>query len=287
MYFYGKDLKMELNNKNTHKYYLGIFSWFGFVLPFPERLRQIKEAGFDAVTIWWEDEIGNNLGYCNVFKEEMPQMVRDNGLYLDNVHLPYENCDDFWSESGTVRENIVNKHLKWLEDCAKFDVPVAVMHITDRSSLPDAPSKNGINSLEKIVRKAEELKIKLAVENISRPDYLDCVFWELQSEYLGFCYDSSHDWLYSKNKTELLKKWKHILNAIHLSDNDGIFDRHWLPGEGIVNWNDLAETFSGSFHGCLTLEVFPKSDEKIDHKNFLKNAYKRVRDFEKQILKAG
>ena len=37
-------------------YPLGIFSWFGFVLPFEERITLIKEAGFTATSIWWEDE---------------------------------------------------------------------------------------------------------------------------------------------------------------------------------------------------------------------------------------
>ncbi len=278
---------MEFKNNELSKFYLGIFSWFGFVLPLSERLKYIKETGFDATTLWWEDEICEKLGFKNIRKEEMPQMVRDNGLYLDNVHVPFENCDNFWSESKVKRENIINQHLEWLEDCAKYDVPVMVMHITDRSNLPEVPKREGIKSIEKIVRKAEELKIKIAVENISRPYYLEYLFTELKSDYLGFCYDTSHDWLYSNNKAEILENWQHILFATHLSDNDGKFDRHWLPGEGIVQWNDLAGLFSGVYKGCLTLEAFPKSNEKIDPKTFLKKAYSRINNFEKQVIKAG
>lgn len=33
---------------------IGIFSWFGYVMPMKERLELIKKAGFDGVTIWWE-----------------------------------------------------------------------------------------------------------------------------------------------------------------------------------------------------------------------------------------
>lgn len=30
----------------------GIFSWFGFPIPMEERLRMIKDAGFDSVLLW-------------------------------------------------------------------------------------------------------------------------------------------------------------------------------------------------------------------------------------------
>lgn len=50
---------------------LGIFSWFGFVMPLRKRLELIKNAGFDVTSLWWEDEEGNPP----TRKDEMPRMV--------------------------------------------------------------------------------------------------------------------------------------------------------------------------------------------------------------------
>lgn len=262
---------MMHNIEKGKKYLLGIFSWFGFVLPLPERLKLIKEAKFDATTIWWEDEVGTE----KIKKEDMPKIVRDSGLVLENIHVPYEGCNNIWSDSYSSRKEALFKHLDWLSDCYKHNIPVMVMHITDGENLP-LPNKYGIESINKMVRRAEEVGVILAVENINRVDYIDFVFNEIQSPNLGFCYDSSHDWMYSKNKVEILKKWDHLLVSTHLSDNDGIKDRHWLPGEGNIDWKKVCDNFPKvSYTGFMTLETVSRSHEEKPSE-FLKNAYKSL-----------
>jgi hypothetical protein len=36
---------------------LGMFAWFGYDLPMRERLQIIKDAGFDATALWWDEKI--------------------------------------------------------------------------------------------------------------------------------------------------------------------------------------------------------------------------------------
>lgn len=55
---------------------LGIFSWFSYSLDIEERLRMIKQAGFDATSLWWGDEN----------KHYQPEMARKLGLEIDNIH---------------------------------------------------------------------------------------------------------------------------------------------------------------------------------------------------------
>ena len=33
-----------------------MFSWFGYFMPFEDRIKVIADAGFDAAMISWEDE---------------------------------------------------------------------------------------------------------------------------------------------------------------------------------------------------------------------------------------
>jgi sugar phosphate isomerase/epimerase len=258
--------------KNT-KYQLGIFSWFGFVLPLPQRLKLIKEAGFQATTLWWEDE----FGAANIKKESMPDIVRESGLVLENIHIPYNDCDDLWSEHKSTRAAIVNKYTAWLNDCAQYHIPIMVMHITDSLKLPP-PRRNaqyGLDSLNRLLRVGEDLGVTIAIENTGREDYIYFVLSELSSKYLGFCYDSSHNRIYGQDRLELLEKVSHHIVTTHLSDNDGIKDRHWLPGEGIINWPKLTNVFSRSqYNGYLTLEVYPtESQLKQTPACFLDQAY--------------
>lgn len=236
---------------------LGIFSWFGFVMPLQNRLELIKKAGFDATTIWWEDEIGAP----KIRKEQMPALVRDAGLFLENIHVPYEDADDFWSDLESVRDKVVDRHLRWLNDCAALGIPVLLMHIIDRR-FSRIPNKWGIESLSCLVQAAEDLGVKIAVENTGSVDYVDFVLNELDSDHLRFCYDSSHDFIYSSNPGSILKRQGKRLAHLHLSDNDLQYDRHWLPGEGIIDWDRIGGIFpTDTYQGNITLEIYPKETD--------------------------
>ncbi len=256
---------------NNFNHQLGIFSWFGFVMPLPKRLELIKKAGFDAATIWWEDEIGSP----KIKKEKMPNIVRESGLILENIHVPYDDADDLWSESKTLRNKIVYRHIEWLNDCAELDIPVMLMHIIDRNFLPD-PNKWGIESLSRLLKAAEDLGVKIAIENTGSVDYIDYVLRDLLSDHLVFCYDSSHDFIYSKEKAAILKKQGQRLKHLHLSDNDLAEDRHWLPGEGIIDWQQLSNAFPrDTYKGNITLEVYPGVEDIISSPQyFIEKAYR-------------
>jgi L-ribulose-5-phosphate 3-epimerase len=47
-----------------------IFSWFSFNLPLEERLRTIRQAGFDATILWWDGDD----------RHDQPELARRMGL---------------------------------------------------------------------------------------------------------------------------------------------------------------------------------------------------------------
>lgn len=252
---------------------IGIFSWFGFPLSVTERLKLIKEAGFEATSIWWEDE----MGYAGEKKENIPSIVRDSGLILENMHAPYNNSNDLWNMNKSDREAAVYKHICWIQDCAEYDIPIIVMHITEGDVVPNLNSC-GIDSILRILKEAEEFDVTIAIENTRSQDNINFLLSEIPSKNLGLCYDSSHDWLLNNNKTNLLENFGERLVATHLSDNDGIRDCHWLPGHGIIDWFMVSRLFPKSlYEGCLTLEVQPQENElRCSPKDFLDKAYKRA-----------
>lgn len=230
---------------------LGIFSWFGYVLPLSERLRLIREAGFDATSLWWEDEIGTP----SIKKEDMPVLVREAGLILENIHIPYHECDALWNESRSVREAVVKQYQGWLDDCEKHQIPIMVMHISDSLTLPP-PNRYGLESITGLVERAEERGITIAIENTGREDYIRFVFSRMSSPHLGFCYDSSHHRIYGQGRLDLLASLAARVVCTHLSDNDGRQDCHWLPGEGNIDFRPISALLAAAeYQAGLTLEV--------------------------------
>lgn len=191
----------------------------------------------------------------------MPQLVRDMGLILENLHVPYNNSSELWSEHKSVRSEFMQRHIRWLYDCANYQIPMMVMHLTEGVN-PPAPSRKGVQSLLELVKVAEELGVMIAIENTRRNDNVPYVLSKIQSTYLGFCYDSSHHYLADKQDFKLLENFGERLVTTHLSDNDGLEDRHWLPGHGILDWVMVAKNFPVNYRGCLTLEAYPTTEER-------------------------
>ena len=64
---------------------IGIYTWFGFRHPFNEIIKLIKNAGFQSVMTWWGDEYKE----INGSKEIEPEIIRNNGLILENTHFSF------------------------------------------------------------------------------------------------------------------------------------------------------------------------------------------------------
>lgn len=253
---------------------LGIFSYIGYDLPLDKRLALIKDAGFDASSIWWGDEEDD---YRRGFYLKMPDMVRDHGLYLEFVHVAFKYCDDLWSENASDRERAVAQHLDWLRDCAETGIPIMVMHAMRGSSKTPVNSL-GIDSISRIVIAVENAGVTIALENTRRLDCVERIFADLDSPALGFCYDTSHERLCTEEPGVLLRRYGDRLRVTHLSDNDGLADKHWLPGKGVIDWPAVMDAFpTETYEGCFTLEVVPgKVAADLSPSEFLSKAFERA-----------
>jgi len=267
--------------EKTHK--LGIFVWFGYRLHMAQRTLLIKDAGFDVVSLWWGEEEKANTGSLH----DLPAIVRDRGLAIDYVHVPFEGCNNFWSDSESDRQNMLDKHLAWIDDCARHEIPKMVMHLTQGPN-PPSPNESGLTVIKQLVEAAEDRNVILAVENIQCVERLEFVFSRIDSPYLAFCYDSSHDFLWSPQPCEILNKWAGRLVTVHFSDNDGQEDRHWLPGTGTVDWQNIGRSFPvETYTGPLLLELLPEQNgPKRSAEEFVTAAYESACSVAEILLKA-
>jgi sugar phosphate isomerase/epimerase len=252
-----------------------MFSWFGYPIPFEERLDLIKEAGFSVTGFWLgpeEDLVVNGKA------DFIPDLIRSRGLFLDYVHAPDIGCNDVWSQSPSRRGAWVHTYSSYIDLCKRHSIPFLVMHVSQsKGEQPGNPTEAGFVALEKLVKVAEDSNVRIAVENTMQPDLVDLIFTRIRSDYFGLCYDTSHDYLYSPQPGELLKRWGHRLLVTHLADNDGILDRHWLPGLGILNWKEIASRWPmKTYKGSLILEVFSKDQVKESAADFMASAYRSI-----------
>lgn len=260
---------------------LGINSWFGYSLPLEKCLEMIKKAGFDATCLWFGHE---EKMVRDGRADQMPGLVRGMGLALDNIHAPYEHSNLLWSELPEENELIRQELITSLQFCSKHEIPIIVLHIT-KGAYPPPITKNGLRIIQDLVNQAEGLGITMALENTRHPAYLEYIFSNIQSPNLGFCYDSSHDFLPEQSRGRELAKWGDLLVTTHLADNNGINDDHLLPGKGTIDWQAVERYFpNNSYKGVLMLEVDGSDSSKgFTPEEFLQNGYQWLRQFGKRL----
>jgi sugar phosphate isomerase/epimerase len=155
---------------------------------------------------------------------------------------------------------------------------VLVVHVCkSKGEQPKGQNGRGLEVVRDLVKYAEDSGVRIAVENTQGADYVDYLLENIESPWLGLCYDSSHDFLYSDEPGRLLRRWGGRLLTTHIGDNDGQDDRHWLPWEGSIDWGEVRKSFPvGTYEGCLNLEVFPKDARGESVANFLAKAHRSV-----------
>ncbi|MCX7031941.1 MAG: sugar phosphate isomerase/epimerase [Spirochaetes bacterium] len=249
----------------------GFFSWFGYSLPIEDRLRLISEAGFDRVSIWLGDE---EACVSEHRPADLCAAAAWNGLCVECAHAPYDDCNLLWSDEDSAANPLIGRMVSWIRFCGTQGIPVMVMHLT-RGDDPPHPSAAGFSRIEDLVEEASRSSVVVALENTRKTAAVDLALSAIDSPHLGFCYDSSHDFLYASHPTDILHRWGERLATTHLSDNDGTRDRHWIPGRGTIDWARIREALPKQRPLPLSLEVVPIDPGSQSSESFLCESMER------------
>lgn len=254
---------------------IGIYDCFGygpgFDVPFEERYRLIKNAGFDCVMLWWSDRFGRGAGY-----QKDVQLARDAGLYIENIHAPVHEQNGL-SMDNSEGESVFQCYLQCVKDCFDYEIPTMVIHLPN--------DKYPINSLGKerlmrIIGEAETYHIRIAFENLDNIQNLALTLNSFPSKNVGFCYDSCHHVNYSY-ADDLLERYGSRLLALHLQDNGGKHNQHQLPFDGNIDWTTVMQKISlTGYKGATTLEPMNWDYENLSIQQFLDCAYQRAKQLD-------
>ena len=256
---------------------LSIFQWFGYrELGAAESFRLIRQAGFDAVLLWWDDEPDPDY-------RKQPELARREGLFVENIHAPLADSSHIWEDTA-AGQAFFELLLRCVDDCAAFEIPTMVVHpsfgINRIDEMPPA-SALGLERFARIVSRAEQKNINVAMENLLNPGpnaLAAQILEQIDSPRLGLCFDSGH-YNACKDKSpefDLFARFGKRLMALHLHDNDGSGDQHRLPFEGIIDWPALMKQIAQTgYAGPTTLELGVYAE--LGPEEYLAIAYERAK----------
>lgn len=219
----------------------------------------IKTAGFTDVMISFK---------ANEIEETILQ-AKESGLNIPFVHFITKHANDLWAK-GESNIRYINEVIEQIKICGKYNIPVAVMHGTvgGASELALPPSKHGVESMLKILKVAEECNVKIALENLDKPNFEQFTYLldNINSKWLGLCYDAGHHNLYAP-EVDILEKYGDRILAVHLHDNlmdweygyDYTRDLHYLPFDGKVDFEKVCKNLAKTgYDSTIMLEVHKK-----------------------------
>lgn len=107
----------------------------------------------------------------------------------------------------------------------------------------------------------------------------------MKQSNLLVCFDTNH--LFEQTASEFINDLNKKIETVHISDYDFMYERHWLPGVGKVNWKEIINLLnSKQYAGPWLYEVsfFPKN---LPDKNeiTLNEIHENYTDLSKVMLK--
>lgn len=252
------------------KQHISISSCFDYTVPLERQIPLIAEVGFTHLSLG-QDE--NHSGILDMQKRRiLKELLRKNGLKIDTIHgsqlsnpAGAAKLREIVSAATDLSAPVIVVHPVPFElDEADFDKTLAIV----------------LQTIEEIQPVLLATGMKLAIENVMPGPATELIIQALKQtdpSYIGFCYDSSHEQIDGPRPYDLLELFSDRILAVHLSDRKKEFVDHVPPGEGFIDWPNVAALLKKStFKGPFLFEVMVEHTSVKEDLSFLKLVYERA-----------
>ncbi|MBR5252821.1 MAG: sugar phosphate isomerase/epimerase [Clostridia bacterium] len=204
----------------------------------------------------------------------LPQIARwakEYGVELWSIHLPfgygagepYDISDpSFKTRTVNILSDLINRGAEL--GIGKFVVHASLEPGEGNVRLERMPHSK--ESLFKLASVADKWNANVAVEALPRTclGRTSSEILELISVHpsLRVCFDTNHIQL--ESDSDFIRRLTDKIITLHVSDFDFVRERHWLPGEGWVNWRAvIGALHEAGYSGVWMYEVAFKAPSSI------------------------
>lgn len=247
--------------------------------------RSLSEAGIDAmeITRYAEDYEGLDYGHLREYSNRY-------GIELWSYHLPFYSGNsgmavNITTDDKEVREKTSDYYAEIIGKATDIGIDKFVVHPCNEFMVDEYRNEHLKRAQESLNRLAEISAAHgavIAVENMI-PGLLGQSINEMEmlvsaNDRLRVCFDTNH--LLTGSHVEFIEKFADRLITLHVSDYDFKWERHWLPGEGDIDWVELKSTLDRiNYTGVWMYEVSPIAPDTIvrekplTYADYTKNAH--------------
>ncbi len=264
-----------------------------------ELFKAYRDAGIEAMEVCTSYDKYDGLNYKEIYS-----LSKEYGIELWSYHLPFEPFKDNDISNPDLCNDTVSYLAEIIKKAGDIGIDKYVIHPSGEP-IADENRKERMEcskeSLYRLAEIAEKCGGVIAVEDLPRT----CLgrnsseIAELISVHpkLGVCFDTNH--LLGEKIEDFIANVGDRIITTHVSDYDFINERHWLPGEGKIDWHSLIDALNKvNYQGVWLYEIgfaCPKNiirDRNLTCEDFARNARelfegKEITLFSKHIENLG
>lgn len=250
-----------------------------------EVLKSVKESGLSSI------EISNGrIDGFKVFDYQGVKKSADNiGVELWSLHLPFIPFDtiEISSLDSDIQRYTFNTFIDIIKKASDIGVDKFIVHPSGEP-IDDFDRKDRLERsaqfLSRLADEAYRCGALIAVEDLPRTclgrNSQELKYLLSANDKLRVCFDTNH--LLGEEIADFIKNIGDKIITTHISDYDFVNERHWLPGEGDINWKELYNTLKEvNYNGVWLYELGLKPPKSIIRRDL---NYKDLYDNANQIF---
>ncbi len=200
------------------------------------------------------------------------ELQADGAIRAESLHLPYFGVWDVSALDETVRRESVRQITTIVERNLEFGPRYLTLH-SSAEPIADAARRAHLDqasrSVADMVPFLQRHNLKLSVELLPRTcighdeGEIRAIVDRFDPACVGICLDVNHVMSRAAELPRIIEALADRLYTLHISDYDGIDERHWFPGEGVIAWPAVMDALRRTGRDLLLLyEIRP--DETRD-----------------------
>ena len=231
-----------------------------------ETFKSCRDVGIEAMEISVDKTKYGEIPYADLKK-----WSEQYGVRLWSYHMPFSVSMniDISSVEKEIRDKTVQYFKELIGKASEIGISKFVVHPSCEPIAEEMRTekiKYSKESLFQLAEYADNCNAVIAVENLPRT----CLgrnskeMLELLSahEKLRVCFDTNH--VLKENVVDFVKNVNEKIVTLHVSDCDFENERHWLPGEGKIDWKSLTtELDKANYNGVWMYEIGFKAPDSI------------------------
>lgn len=230
----------------------------------PEALEVVSRssiATFEIPSAFFQDDAS----------EELRNMVKE-GLQgrIASIHAQFGQRYDFSSLDERVHRKAIAEASKSIDLAIEFGASIVVFHLSaepiEAAERPAriAQAQKGLAAIEQYGRNVSK---KLAFELLPRTCLGNTVeemlemLCDCDAQTVGVCLDVNHGMERYQQIAADIRMLGDRLTTLHLSDYDGVDEKHWMPGKGVIDWNSVVNALREiNYAGPFNYESTPEGE---------------------------